>query len=68
MVFSNWQGDKCVAATPVRVDDLGEVAEMVVGAFVQATADDPATWPAPLATDVIALDPARNVSDTLRAG
>jgi hypothetical protein len=69
MVFSNWQGDRCVAATPVRIDDLGEVAELVVGAFVQATTWS-AAWPAPRAADVIALDAprvARKVSDTLRA-
>lgn len=58
MVFSNWEGDRCVAATPVRIDDLGEVAELVVGAFVRASADE-AAWPPPHAADVIALDAPR---------
>ncbi len=57
MVFSQWDGDRCVAATPVRVDQLGELAELVVSAFVRSA--DPVTeaWPAPVGADVVALDP-----------
>lgn len=56
MVFSQWDGDRCVAATPVRVDQLGELAELVVTAFTRSAARAE-TWPAPEGADVVALDP-----------
>ena len=59
MVFSNWDGERCIAATPVRVDDLGEVAELVVSAVVRSPGSDMAPWPAPNAADVIAVVPAK---------
>ena len=57
MVFSQWDGDRCVAATPVRVDQLGELAELVVTAFTRSMAEASDNWPAPLGADVVALDP-----------
>lgn len=57
MVFSQWDGDHCVAATPVRVDQLGELAELVVTAFTRSTSEPAEVWPAPLGADVVALDP-----------
>jgi hypothetical protein len=60
MVFSHWDGDQCVAATPVRVDQLGELAELVVTAFVRS-ATEPAAWPAPVGGDVVSLDLADDV-------
>lgn len=54
MVFSHWDGERCVAATPVRVADLGELAELAVSAF---TRTGPQPWPAPHPGDVIALEP-----------
>lgn len=60
MVFSHWDGDRCVAATPVRVDQLGEVAELVVSAVVRSSAAVAAAWPAPDPADVVALDAAQS--------
>lgn len=57
MVFSQWDGDRCVAATPVKVDQLAELAELVVAAFTRSSAGVPETWPAPISADVVALDP-----------
>lgn len=61
MVVSHWDGARCVAATPVRVDQLGELAELVVTAFARsasATAREwPEVWPTPVADDVVSLDP-----------
>jgi hypothetical protein len=42
MVFSHWRGAECVAATPVRVSQLGELAELVVTASAGSRG-----WPAP---------------------
>jgi hypothetical protein len=61
MVVSHWEGDHCVAATPVRVDQLGELAELVVTAFArsveQAREAGPGdVWPAPRAGDVVFVD------------
>lgn len=57
MVFSQWDGDRCVTATPVKVDQLGELAELVVTAFTRSAARAPETWPAPEGADVVELDP-----------
>jgi hypothetical protein len=45
MVFSHWDGDRCVAATPVRVADIADLAELTAEA-VASSADAPA-WPPP---------------------
>jgi hypothetical protein len=45
MVFSHWDGDRCVAATPVRIADLGELASLV-GEAATRTAASP-SWPPP---------------------
>jgi hypothetical protein len=57
MVFSQWDGDRCVAATPVKVEQLGELAELVVTAFTRSSTQAADTWPAPVGADVVALDP-----------
>lgn len=46
MVFSHWRGDQCVAATPVKVADIGEVAELTVAALARGIRPTQA-WPAP---------------------
>ncbi len=56
MVFSQWDGDHCVAATPVKVDQLGELAELVVTAFTRPAAQPGEAWPAPMGADVVALN------------
>ncbi len=54
-VFSHWHGRECVAATPVRVSDLGELAELTVTALARAIEREvPASWPAPTADDLVA--------------
>jgi hypothetical protein len=60
VVFSHWRGDHCVAATPVRVADLGELAELAVRAVTRTPAepgsDTPiAAWPPPEPEGLIAL-------------
>ena len=66
MVVSHWDGPRCVAATPVRVEQLGELAELVVTAFVRsgsptAEAWREDVWPAPTAGEIVSLDrPAAN--------
>ncbi len=47
MVFSHWQGDRCVAATPVRVADLGEVASLTATAVSDSLQRGHPAWPAP---------------------
>lgn len=47
LVFSHWQGATCLAATPVRVADLAELAQLTAAAVGQhATLAWPA-WPPP---------------------
>jgi hypothetical protein len=45
MVFSQWDGDRCVAATPVRISDIAELASLMAQAAGRATA--PSSWPPP---------------------
>ena len=54
MVFSHWAGDRCVAATPVRIDQLGELAELTVSALARSVEPEP--WAAPDPADIIAGD------------
>jgi hypothetical protein len=53
VVFSHW-GDHCVAATPVRVSDLAELAELIVAGLARSDAT-PAVWDPPSPDDVVAL-------------
>ena len=54
MVFSHWDGDHCVAATPVRIDQLGELAELTVAAL--ANSIEPEPWAAPDPASIIASE------------
>jgi hypothetical protein len=47
VVFSHWQGPSCTAATPVRINDLGELASLIVDAFARGVSNAARTWPAP---------------------
>jgi hypothetical protein len=38
IVFSHWSGNSCVAATPVRISDAPELAELLVTAVGHAVA------------------------------
>ncbi len=52
MVFSHWDGDHCVAATPVRIDQLGELAQLTVAALAQSI--EPAAWAPPHPGNIVA--------------
>jgi hypothetical protein len=45
LVFSHWQGARCLAATPVRVADLAELAQLTAAAVAQHTTL--LAWPPP---------------------
>ena len=49
MVFSHWRGAECIAATPVRISDVGELAELVVSAYTRTTESTRHAWPPPIA-------------------
>ncbi len=49
MVFSHWEGGRCVAATPVRIGDLAELASLTATALGDASLAPP--WPPPLPVD-----------------
>ena len=34
-LFSHWDGDHCVVGTPVRVTDIGDLASLDVGLFLE---------------------------------
>lgn len=61
VVFSHWSGDHCVAATPVRVGDLAELAELTVAALASAMPPAPLderdhAWPPPAAEALVTTD------------
>jgi hypothetical protein len=62
IVFSHWEGDHCVAATPVRVSDIAELAELTVAALASTLPAPPLdeivppAWPAPDPTTVVLID------------
>jgi len=45
IVFSHWDGNRCVAATPVRISDVGELDSLIAQAARQAS--DASAWPPP---------------------
>ena len=45
IVFSHWDGDRCIAATPVRVTDIAELASLIART-VGDVSNAPA-WPPP---------------------
>ena len=57
IVFSHWDGDHCVAATPVRVSDIAELAELTVAALASTLPPAPldgeptTVWPPPAANE-----------------
>ena len=53
MVFSHWDGDHCIAATPVRVAELAELAELTARALASRSGDDRPAWPAPDQSDLV---------------
>lgn len=63
IVFSHWDGDQCVAATPVRVTDIEELASLISRAAAHGTTAS--AWPPPTANTLVvpatglAVPPAR---------
>lgn len=53
MVFSHWDGDHCVAATPVRVSDIADLAELTAAAVASSPRADPPSWPAPNLSELV---------------
>ena len=47
MVFSHWDGGRCVAATPVRVADVTELASLTAAALGLGLVVAAHGWPAP---------------------
>ncbi len=50
VVLSSWEGDVCVAATRVRVEDTAELIAMLARALAEASVAVAATAPAPALT------------------
>jgi len=53
MVFSHWESDHCIAATPVRLADLAELAELIASALASRSGDDRPAWPAPDQSELV---------------
>jgi hypothetical protein len=51
IVFSHWDGDHCVAATPVRITDIEELASLITQAAAHGTTA--AAWPPPTANTLV---------------
>ena len=51
IVFSHWDGDHCVAATPVRITDIGELASLISQAAAHGITAS--TWPPPAANTLV---------------
>ena len=51
VVFSHWDGDHCVAATPVRVTDIGDLASLISQAAAHGTTAS--AWPPPAANTLV---------------
>ncbi len=47
LVFSHWQGANCLAATPVRVADIEELAQLSAAAVARQATRTVAAWPPP---------------------
>ena len=56
VVFSHWEGDHCVAATPVRVSDIGELAELTVSALARTSPVVESPWAPPVPHDLVTTD------------
>ena len=59
VVFSSWEGATCTSATPVRVEELGELATLIVTAIGDGVSRDVSTWPPPSPASMVATQLAR---------
>lgn len=53
VVFSQWKGDECTAAIPVRVADLHETASLLADAVGMNGSVSPPTRPPPSSSDLV---------------
>jgi hypothetical protein len=51
IVFSHWDGDHCVAATPVRITDIAELASLIAQAAAHGITAS--AWPPPVADTLV---------------
>ena len=51
IVFSHWDGDHCVAATPVRITDIEELSSLIAQAATRGTTAT--AWPPPAANTLV---------------
>ena len=54
LVFSSWHGDTCVSATPVRIDELGELATLIVTALADRMKRASPAWAPPSPGSIVA--------------
>ena len=50
-MFSHWSGNTCVAATPVRISDTPELAELLQAAIARAVSQPEPVVTQPVLTD-----------------
>ena len=65
IVFSHWNGDHCVAATPVRVADIAELARLISEAAGQETSRG--AWPQPSPDTLVVPASGLTVPQALRS-
>lgn len=53
VVFSQWSGDQCTAAIPVRVSQLSEAATLLIDAVGLSDAGASPAWPPPSVDDLV---------------
>ena len=53
VVFSQWSGDQCTAAIPVRVSQLNEATALLVDAVGLSDAAATTAWPPPSIDDLV---------------
>ena len=66
LVFSQWDGDRCVAALPVRVGDIAELAELTVTALAGSMSAPAPGWPPPDPTALVVPASGLSVPAALR--
>ncbi len=67
VVFSQWSGDQCTAAIPVRVSQLSEATSLLVDAVGLSDAVAPPAWPPPSVDDLVVPAAGLSVPATRRS-
>jgi hypothetical protein len=53
IVFSHWEGARCLGATPIRVADVGELAELIVTALARGRTPPHPVWAPPRPDELV---------------